>query len=294
VRKKQDAIFKCLGEDDVSIRKRALDLLFEMCDRSNAKTIVAQLVSHLQSTDPSIQDEMVLKIAILSEKFAPDLQWYVDTMLHLIESAKENVSDDVWHRVVQIVTNHEDLQSYAVTKLWKIMKDTGADLSTALIKTGGYLLGEFGFLIAENPGCSGGEQFAALKGYFTAQTCPPETKGLLLSSFVKMVNLYPNIKDDILPTFELFKNSWDGELQQRAIEYSALPNIGPELMYTVLDTMPAFPEDKESPLEKRIKEKNSERNGDDGVDDNFDPEEGNPREGGVENQGMTAGIVLAR
>jgi hypothetical protein len=91
--------------------------------------------------------------------------------------------------------------------------------------------------------------------------------------------------------------SWAlGELQQRAIEYSALPNIGADLMYTVLDTMPAFAEvgrvrvrvrgrgrgrglgrgrdlslslgpilnffilqDKESPLEKRIKEKESEK-----------------------------------
>jgi AP-2 complex subunit alpha len=285
VREKQGAIFECLGENDVSIRKRALDLLFEMCDRGNAKTIVAQLVSHLHNTDPSIQDEMVLKIAILSEKFAPDLRWYVDTMLHLIESAKENVSDDIWHRVVQIVTNHEDLQAYAVTKLWKTMQDSGAGLNTALIKTGGYLLGEFGFLIAETSGCSGSEQFALLKGYFDAQTCSTDTKGLLLSSFVKMVNLYPNIKDDIVPAFELYKNSWNGELQQRAVEYAALPSIGADLMYTVLDTMPVFPENKESPLEKRIKEKNAERAGDhDGAEDLDD--EGAPGQN-IDGQGGT-------
>jgi hypothetical protein len=38
--------------------------------------------------------------------------------------------------LLQIVTNNEELQSYAVTKLWKIMKDVGADLCPALIKTG--------------------------------------------------------------------------------------------------------------------------------------------------------------
>ncbi len=43
----------------MSIRKRALDLLFEICDRGNVKDIVAALVSQLQSTDSSVKDEMV-------------------------------------------------------------------------------------------------------------------------------------------------------------------------------------------------------------------------------------------
>jgi len=35
---------------------------------------------------------------------------YVDVILELTEKAGEFVSDDIWYRVVHMVTNHEDLQ----------------------------------------------------------------------------------------------------------------------------------------------------------------------------------------
>ena len=60
-----------------------------------------------------IKEEMVLKIAILAERFAPDYQWYVDTILQLIRIAGDFVSDDIWHRAVQIITQHDDLQVQA-------------------------------------------------------------------------------------------------------------------------------------------------------------------------------------
>lgn len=45
---------------------------------------------------------MVLKIAVLAERYATDLRWYVDTVLQLIHLAGDYVADDVWHRVVQV------------------------------------------------------------------------------------------------------------------------------------------------------------------------------------------------
>lgn len=35
---------------------------------------------------------------------------YVDVILQLIDKAGDFVSDDIWFRVVQFVTNNEDLQ----------------------------------------------------------------------------------------------------------------------------------------------------------------------------------------
>ena len=40
---------------------------------------------------------------------------YVDVILQLIDKAGDFVSDDIWFRVVQFVTNNEDLQ---VRVLW--------------------------------------------------------------------------------------------------------------------------------------------------------------------------------
>ena len=40
--------------------------------------------------------------------------WLLGTVLQLITLAGDYVADDIWHRVVQIVTNHEDLQMQVI------------------------------------------------------------------------------------------------------------------------------------------------------------------------------------
>lgn len=60
---------------DISIRRRALDVLFVMADEENAADIVQELVTYLAASDAAIREEMVLKIAILAEKFTDDLNW---------------------------------------------------------------------------------------------------------------------------------------------------------------------------------------------------------------------------
>jgi len=86
----------------VSVRQRAVDLLYAMCDRSNAERIVQEMLGYLEAADYSIREEMVLKTAILAEKYATDYNWYVDVILQLIRVAGDYVSEEVWHRVIQV------------------------------------------------------------------------------------------------------------------------------------------------------------------------------------------------
>jgi hypothetical protein len=46
-------------EHDVSVRQRAVDLLYAMCDRGNVKTIVAEMLSYLEMADYATREEMV-------------------------------------------------------------------------------------------------------------------------------------------------------------------------------------------------------------------------------------------
>ena len=119
-------------ERDISVRRRALDLLFTMCNPSNARTIITALVSFLEHAEYAIREEMVcdvpvqkvyssscgsmsslslergswflspsytaqvLKIAILAERDAEDYSFYVDIILNLIRVAGDYVSTEVW------------------------------------------------------------------------------------------------------------------------------------------------------------------------------------------------------
>jgi AP-2 complex subunit alpha len=92
-------IILSMSDNDVSIRRRALDLLFVMCDTDSANEIVNELLDYLQGNDYHLKEEVVLKVAILAERFAGDLKWYIDVIIKLIELAGDYVHDEIWYRV---------------------------------------------------------------------------------------------------------------------------------------------------------------------------------------------------
>ena len=65
----QKSIVATLRDADVSIRRRGLDLLFTMCNHSNAPEIVDELLKYLNVADFSMRDELVLKTAVLAERY---------------------------------------------------------------------------------------------------------------------------------------------------------------------------------------------------------------------------------
>uniref|UniRef100_A0AAQ5Y072 AP-2 complex subunit alpha n=1 Tax=Amphiprion ocellaris TaxID=80972 RepID=A0AAQ5Y072_AMPOC len=216
-------------ERDVSVRQRAADLLYAMCDRSNAKQIVAEMLSYLETADYSIREEMVLKVAILAEKYAVDYSWYVDTILNLIRIAGDYVSEEVWYRVIQIVINRDDVQGYAAKTVFEV----------PTIKS------------KKKNGI-----FNLLHSKF--HLCSVPTRALLLSAYIKFINLFPETKatiQEVLRCDSQIRNS-DVELQQRAVEYLKLSSIAStDVLATVLEEMPPFPERESSILAKLKKKK---------------------------------------
>ncbi|XP_023813619.1 AP-2 complex subunit alpha-1 isoform X3 [Oryzias latipes] len=241
-------------ERDVSVRQRAADLLYAMCDRSNAKQIVAEMLSYLETADYSIREEMVLKVAILAEKYAVDYSWYVDTILNLIRIAGDYVSEEVWYRVIQIVINRDDVQGYAAKTVFEALQAPACHEN--MVKVGGYILGEFGNLIAGDPRSSPLVQFNLLHSKF--HLCSVPTRALLLSAYIKFINLFPETKatiQEVLRCDSQIRNS-DVELQQRAVEYLKLSSIAStDVLATVLEEMPPFPERESSILAKLKKKK---------------------------------------
>jgi AP-2 complex subunit alpha len=153
---------KGLKEPDISIRKSALDNLFMLATEHTSAEIINELLDHLQeANDFSLMEEMVLKVAILAERFAVNLSWYIDVIIKLIEYAGDYTSEDLWFRVAQMVTgfasddddqdpNEDNLKKYAALRIVDIMRKT--TLHETLIKIGAYVLSEFGYLIAQEPG----------------------------------------------------------------------------------------------------------------------------------------------
>jgi AP-2 complex subunit alpha len=255
VKKHQETVIVALKtERDISVRQRAVDLLYAMCDRTNAEDIVQEMLAYLETADYHIREEMVLKVAILAEKYAVDYTWYVDIMLNLIRIAGDYVSEEVWYRVIQIVVNRPDVQGYAAKTVFEALQAPACHEN--MVKVGGYILGEFGNLIAGDPRSSPLIQFELLHSKY--HLCSSQTRCLLLSTYVKFVNLFNEIKSHIQEVLKQDANlrSADVEIQQRAVEYLQLSQIGDvDVLATVLEEMPSFVERESSILSSILQKK---------------------------------------
>ncbi|KAK2986571.1 hypothetical protein RJ640_028559 [Escallonia rubra] len=249
IKRHQAQIITSLKDPDISIRRRALDLLYGMCDVSNAKDIVEELLQYLATADFAMREELSLKAAILAEKFAPDLSWYVDVILQLIDKAGDFVSDDIWFRVVQFVTNNEDLQPYAALKAREYLDKPA--IHETMVKVSAYLLGEYSHLLARRPGCSPKEIFSII--HEKLPTVSTSTIPILLSTYAKILMHSqppePELQNQIWAIFSKYESCIDAEIQQRAVEYFALSRKGAALM-DILAEMPKFPERQSSLIKK--------------------------------------------
>jgi AP-2 complex subunit alpha len=119
-------ILLALTDEDISIRRRSLDMLFLMASPESAERIVDELISYLEScADFTLKDELVLKIAILAERYARNQVWYIDVVVRLLGTAGEFITDDIWYRIIQLITGfgqyNSDLQHYAAQKLYAVL-----------------------------------------------------------------------------------------------------------------------------------------------------------------------------
>ena len=121
----------------------------------------------------------------------------------------------------------------------------------------GYILGEYGHLIANDQGYSPYEQFVSL--HSKSQFCSAPTRALLLSTYLKWVNVFPEIKTHLVGVFERYRHVLDSELQQRACEYYALATRPEEdeLLQNICEEMPPFPP-RESALLSRLNRKHGD------------------------------------
>lgn len=252
-------ILSLLDDIDTSIRRRVLDLLYLMCTANNVGEIVEELLKYSEKTDMSIKEELALKIAILAERFADNLKWYIDVIIRLMTQSGDYISDDIWWRVCQLTTGFktEDdgsgvegtagLKNYAIESIFSAVANKNPHEN--LIKLAAYVLPEFQSCDEKTFPVT--KCFKLLEKEYNLVS--GETKGLILNAYAKLAiriqakqsptNAETECFNMICSFFQLLLESLDDELQKRAFEYLNMIELGdPELSSFVLSPMPPFPE----------------------------------------------------
>lgn len=251
-------ILEKMHEPDISIRRQALNLLYALCRPENWQQIVDELLEIVGTSDQLLQEELVLKIAILAEKNAPNFRWYVDVVFRMLESAPDAVGDDVWYRVVQVVTGFEEgqndqektaLQRHAAGNAFKNLSQQFPH--ETMVKLGAYLIGEFGHNLPNS--VHPRAKFEALAKHYNQVSST--AKAILLLAMVKLLNANPQeLRQDIMNFLEDLSDQQDVELQQRACELMNLTK-DEDLFENVLAVMPVYAEavQMNNPLIARLK-----------------------------------------
>ena len=241
----KNVILISLRDHDPSIRRRALDVLFALCNKKVAPEIVNDLLDYLSEKDVQLKEELILKIALLAEKFGESIYWYIDVIIRMLQLAGSHVSNDVWFRVAQILTGFEgadldtETQKYAVGKIMSALNTAHA--YEPLVKLAAYIVGEYGDLVAENDKAVM-KQYDILARHYGF--CTSEGKCMVLTAFAKLATRSAEVKEEVIRLMEGCISNWDVDVQQRAVEYLSLMKSdkfkgkGDE----ILDKVPGFPE----------------------------------------------------
>lgn len=253
-----------LKDKDISVRRKALDLLYTICNDDTYSVILNELLLYFPHADQQMKQELAIKIAVLAEQFATDSTWYVTTTLKLLSiggGSNANgvgfISNEVWERIVQIVVNNDDLHKKTAKMIINLMKkpfgDSHSPVSEYLIKVAAFVLGEFGHEVDDANDSNIGVQFRLLyDAYFGVSI---STRALLLSTYLKFLVKFPeaDFVPEIVDLFEVETQSLDLEIQGRAYEYLKLSTVHSDfrLAKTVIKPIPAFNQ-QESPLLKRL------------------------------------------
>ena len=258
IAKHRKTIIACMTDPDSSIAGGALNLLFTTANKDTGSEIVDELLPLIEATEEPLRQDLVLKAAILAERFPSSPGWYVDTMLRLIIHMGDVPSDEIWHSVLHLVSSREDLHAHAVEKTVSILQAEDGTINEALLQCAAYILGEYGGADAvEVHGVNGvngtngavNSQFLLLHRHYHAAS--PQAKAMMLNCYEKMRTRAPaTLAKTIDAVMDSERRSIDPEIQQRALEYFALAS-NPEMAGVALKELPKW-EVKNSVLLRKL------------------------------------------
>jgi AP-2 complex subunit alpha len=253
---------KTLRHPDISLRRRALDVLFEMCSGKNSSVIVNKLVEYLDIAEYELKEELVLKIAILAEKYPVNNQWYLDIIFRLIQTAGDATPQEIWFRTVQIISIQPQIHEYAATISLKIIRKS--TLPENAVRIASYLLGEYHHKIPNTEENEGGLEEAVFKmQHHYSRSTSNVTQAIVVSGLSK-IGASPRVPQEIKDTVQEFLKGQitnvAEDTQERAVEALALINGGATQAAASFAPMPPFTV-RQSILLKDLKKKVKQRGG---------------------------------
>ncbi|KAG2609672.1 hypothetical protein PVAP13_4KG063000 [Panicum virgatum] len=249
VQRHRATILECVKDADVSIRKRALELVYLLVNDTNVKPLTKELVDYLEVSDQDFKEDLTAKICSIVEKFSQDKLWYLDQMFRVLSLAGNYVKDDVWHALVVLMSNASELQGYSVRSLYKALLACGEQES--LVRVAVWCIGEYGEMLVNNISMLDMEEpitvtesdaVDAVEVVLKRYSADVTTRAMCLVSLLKLSSRFPPTSERIKEIVAQNKGNTVLELQQRSIEFSSIIQRHQSIKSSLLERMPVLDE----------------------------------------------------
>lgn len=247
VQRHRATIIECLQDPDISIRRRALELSFALINDQNIRVLVRELLAFLETADNEFKTNLISQVAVAAEKYAPNKRWHVDTILRTLKLAGSYAKENVLSAFIMLIITTEDLQLYAVQKLYSALKN---DISQEGLNIAGiWLIGEYSQKllnggsfeeednvqeVSENDIVSLME--TVLNSAFSSDVVKEYTVNALIKLTTRLNS--PAEIERIRRMLQRYSKSLNLEIQQRVVEYNQLFQYD-SVRKGVLEKMPA-------------------------------------------------------
>uniref|UniRef100_A0A383VEJ1 AP-1 complex subunit gamma n=1 Tax=Tetradesmus obliquus TaxID=3088 RepID=A0A383VEJ1_TETOB len=253
VQRHRATIVDCVKDADVSIRRRALELVYSLVNQANIRNLTRELLDYLAVCDGEFKPDLTAKIATLIQRYAPDKRWHIDSMLQVLVQAGAHVKEEAVRALIVLISNAEDLHGYAVRALYGAVKQHLNTAAPSLLVAGGWCIGEFGEMLptgrggalldGESPQAVGeADVVGLLEALLRLPKLAAAAREVALTAAMKLTARLPSQGARLAALVERHKGSVLLEVQARSCEYSRLlaghAGITPQL----LERMPALDE----------------------------------------------------
>ncbi|KAA6427411.1 MAG: AP-1 complex subunit gamma-1 [Trebouxia sp. A1-2] len=233
VQRHRTTVVECVKDADVSIRRRALELVYALVNEGNIKTLTKELLDYLKVSDLEFKPDLTSKICMLVQRFAPDKQWHLDSLLQVMQQAGAYVKEEVCRALIVLISNAPELHGYTARAMYRALKDSAdqAELPLSLVTSTCWFLGENGELLlgkADAPlqageqalSVSSQELVSLLESVLSKVTIGPVGREYALTALMKLSTRLPDHSEYIQGIVEQYRGSSILEVQARSCEYS--------------------------------------------------------------------------
>ncbi|KAJ7224397.1 adaptin N terminal region-domain-containing protein, partial [Mycena pura] len=246
VQRHRNIILDCLRDADISIRRRALELSYALINETNVRVLVRELLAFLEVADDEFKLGMTTQISLAAERFAPNKRWHIDTVLRFLRLAGNFVREEILSAFVRLVAHTPELQAYTASKLYIALTADISQESLTLAAT--WVIGEYSELLLEggvvdedsHKQVSDKDLIDLLVSILDSPYANQLTRQFVLTAITKIYARPAASSAQQERVSELlvqYATSPELELQQRAVEYVSLFNLG-DIKEGVLEKMP--------------------------------------------------------